>query len=51
MMSNIVMLYVILVLMDIAVVGLVIVLTLLAIDNIDIIKSFFQKVKGKFYDK
>ena len=44
------MLYVILVLMDITVVGLVIVLTLLAVDNIDIIKSFFQKVKEKFYD-
>jgi hypothetical protein len=37
--------------MDIAVVGLVIVLTLLAVDNIDIIKSFFQKVKGKLYDE
>lgn len=49
--SNIVVLYVILVLLDITTVGLVIVITLLAVDNIDTIKSFFQEVKGKFYDK
>lgn len=48
MMNNIVMLYVILILMNIAVVGMVIVLLFLAIENIDFIKSIFQKIKGRF---
>jgi len=49
-MNSIVMIYLILILADIAVIGVVLVLTFLAIDNSEIIKSFFQKVKGKFFN-
>lgn len=42
------MLYAIVVLMTIAVVGMIIVLTLLAVENFDFIKSIFQKIKRRF---
>lgn len=47
-MNSIIMIYLILILANIAVIGVVIVLTFLAIDNIDFIKSKFQKIKRRF---
>lgn len=47
-MNNAIVLYMILILADIALIGTTIVLASLAVDNIDFIKSKFQKIKRRF---